>query len=387
MTPEDFIGTELTTKASSVYKIVGVNNFKGSNRKYKIDCSVCSVDIELFPEIWARKGDIVSGKLACGCALNPAWNDDQYEILCKRRAKTLGVSFIGFTDISVTNKTKVIFLDRESKLQENMYVSYFLKRYNPDSYKIFDDQYYSDKFEKLNIFPNGTIFKRVYLDDELTNKLSIFCPICAETSLCKNGITSPWFVASYSNLLKGNRPCLCSANYKYSKEEYEYRLEVELIGFGSFVSISDVFEGNKTSFKWLCNCGALREQRIADFLTGKRCTNCAVYGFKGNFPASLYAVVWGNELSKFIKIGITNNSVQSRINQQKLKTNFKPLDVFEIYFEKGSDARRLENKILSSFTKETLIEKNQFSDGYTELIEYACLDELKRILEQYATHT
>lgn len=387
---DDFIGTELATKAGSVYKINGVNLLKGSKRKYSFTCSVCSNDSELFPELWMRKGDIISGKLGCGCASNPSWSKRQYEVLCSRKAQACNVTFLSITDTLVTSKSKVSFTDAQGILQSNMTVAHFLNRYDP----VNKDQatrkgvpkrcgeYYTDKFTTEFGFPTGTIIERVVGN---LDRFSVFCPICATSDYCLEGVTSPWFTAHYSNLAKGSRPCMCSSHYAYNQKEYELRLHKDLLTFGKFEKFVGEFKGNSTYFKWTCNCGSLREQKIADFLAGKRCPNCAVYGFKDDMPANLYLVTWESNGTKVLKVGITNNTVSQRTQQQRLHSKFTPIEVVEVSFSKGSSARYLEKEILTSYQKDTSIRREDFVDGYTELLSYESYDHIKRHIEEYVT--
>lgn len=392
---DEFIGTIIETKAGSTYTVVGVNGLKGSSRKYKVECSVCSSDKELFESIWLRKGDLLSGKLSCGCSSRFNYSERQNLILCKRKAALVGANFIGFTGEYLGIKTKVEFVDSHNITQSNMYLSYFLKRYEPNNrvrasaknVARFDDSHYSDKLVNKFNFPQGTILRRVIEDGNLTSKFSVYCPVCAKSDLCLSGVSSPWFEAHYANLCKGNKPCFCSPVYRYSKEEYEQRLKTALIGFGTFVSISDNFSGSTSRFKWTCDCGSERDQAICDFLSGRRCPNCASHGFKDDKPANLYAVLWSCGEHSFVKVGITNNSVSIRLQQQQLNTKFKPKEILEIFFEKGFMARKLEKEILGQFKKDSSVTKEVFSDGYTEVLDKDSFQDIKRVLENYANHS
>ena len=188
------------------------------------------------------------------------------------------MTFLGIDpDYYKCNVTKVSFIDSFGTTQSNMTISYFLKRYNPILNSISNiknrpskkEDHYSNKLiEKFN-FPKGTLIKRVYDDGELTKSFLVFCPICASSNICKDGVTSPWFKSLHSSISAGHRPCFCSPVYKYSRDEYVHKLKNNLVGVGDFVGILEPFQGNSSIFKWTCSCGANREQRISDFLVGK----------------------------------------------------------------------------------------------------------------------
>ena len=80
--------------------VVGWNGKQGANKLYILKCHVCSQDSELFEEgyFYSLKYNLVNGQVCCGCAFNPKWSKEQYTVICSRKAKELGYTFIGFAD-------------------------------------------------------------------------------------------------------------------------------------------------------------------------------------------------------------------------------------------------------------------------------------------------
>lgn len=93
-------------------EVVGWSGKRRTTKHYILKCAKCSEDIELFGEGYFRslRGCIVRGAVPCGCAKNPRWTKEQYDILCSRKAKELGYTFLGFAGELARNKTKIKML-------------------------------------------------------------------------------------------------------------------------------------------------------------------------------------------------------------------------------------------------------------------------------------
>ena len=84
---QEFIGTtfnvERTGATLTVTGVVGKN--KSSIALFKVECSKCSSDRGLFPDgISSTKGNLVNGRIPCGCSNVPTWNAEQDEIHAQR---------------------------------------------------------------------------------------------------------------------------------------------------------------------------------------------------------------------------------------------------------------------------------------------------------------
>jgi hypothetical protein len=71
---------------------------RGRSKLYILKCNKCSKDSELFGDGYFRskKGDLVRGRVPCGCSRKAEWSKEQYFILCSRKARELGYTFLGF---------------------------------------------------------------------------------------------------------------------------------------------------------------------------------------------------------------------------------------------------------------------------------------------------
>lgn len=91
-------------------EVVGWSGKQYSNKIYILKCSKCAEDSELFGEGYFRspKGNLVNNKqVPCGCSRNCKWTQEQYKVLCSRKAKELGYMFLGFVGEWKGNLTKI----------------------------------------------------------------------------------------------------------------------------------------------------------------------------------------------------------------------------------------------------------------------------------------
>ena len=79
-------------------EVVGWSGKSYTNKYYILKCNKCSLDSELFGEGYFRseKGKLLTGHVPCGCSKKTHWSKEQYSVLCSRKAKELGYTFLGF---------------------------------------------------------------------------------------------------------------------------------------------------------------------------------------------------------------------------------------------------------------------------------------------------
>ena len=84
---EDFIGWKSKDGKLEVIGIIGKT--KSGNATFKVICTECSKDPELFPDGYfvSTKGNLVNGQKPCGCSKSPRWEDWQFLIIANRSAK------------------------------------------------------------------------------------------------------------------------------------------------------------------------------------------------------------------------------------------------------------------------------------------------------------
>ena len=83
---EDFIGWK---SPDGKLEVIGIAGKQGTNVIYKVTCTECSKDKELFPDGYfvSKKCNLLKGSKPCGCSKQPKWEPFQYLMLACRAAK------------------------------------------------------------------------------------------------------------------------------------------------------------------------------------------------------------------------------------------------------------------------------------------------------------
>ncbi len=92
---EDFIGWKSSDAKLEVIGISGKNKWGAA--LFKVTCTECSKDKELFPDGYfvSTKSNLLSGKKPCGCSSNPQWTKEQFIERVSRLGKEGSFAVIG----------------------------------------------------------------------------------------------------------------------------------------------------------------------------------------------------------------------------------------------------------------------------------------------------
>lgn len=106
---EDFIGWKSTDGKLEVIGIAGITGELDNIAVFKVTCTECSKDKELFPTGYfiSTKGNLVKDKKPCGCGTYPKWKNWQYLILAKRIGEKKGFIVHGFAEEFKNSRTKL----------------------------------------------------------------------------------------------------------------------------------------------------------------------------------------------------------------------------------------------------------------------------------------
>lgn len=181
---------------------------------YILKCGKCSEDPELFGEGYFRclKSNLLKGAIPCGCSKSPLWSKEQYSVLCSRKAKELGYTFLGFDNIWKGKTTKIKMLCEKHGEWGSGTIHPLINndqgcmgcgsdavseaKTKPDSVMI------QSFFDSGNFHPETEFWR----SDRLSKRgykayWYISCPECGEIG-----------ESTSSDLRKGCRPCACSAH-------------------------------------------------------------------------------------------------------------------------------------------------------------------------------
>lgn len=225
-------------------------------------------------------------------------------------------------------------------------------------------------------FPEGTVFK--YHSNQINNSKSrifeVTCPFCSDDIFSRSYVGPSSFLAKYSHLIRGVKPCRCSRSYRWTESEIRFNIDAkcELNKY-----IFQGFEGDykKTSSKLKLSCpnGHMFIKNYSQFIhLGELCPKCTRKEIK-----QLYlCAVKDNGVDIALKFGITSN-VKSRMTKYKSSNKMLDFEIISTYeYSDDFSCRYTEYRIKKSFECQYLSSENM-PDGHTET---ACLSDLNDIV-------
>lgn len=310
---DNFIGWK---SSDGLLEVIGVHSESknGKPKMYKVTCTECSKDSELFPEGYfvSTKGNLERNKKPCGCS-KLRREPYQYLIMANR---------IG---------------------EGRFIVNGFSEDFKNQSTRL-----------KLECLKDGHNWLAT-IKDVLYHKTG--CTKCAE-KLNGEKLKIPPNIA----LQKCTEIC----------KEVDY----EPIGF------PDNYKNNTSYFEYICKIHGKQSTSYSNFTRrGSRCPSCASYGYNPSKYGSFYVVRWQHKDKKFIKFGITNREVLTRIEEQSDETMFEYELIFSASFTDGNIPLMLEKAIKACpEIIKTCISKEEFPDGFTETTTEYCLELLEDVV-------
>lgn len=102
---ENFVGWKSHDGKLSVISIVK----KSKHTTFKVTCTECAKDPELFPDGYfvSTKSNLIKGKRPCGCGSGFGWEGWQYLILARRAGEKRGFIVHGFSEEFHGQNTKL----------------------------------------------------------------------------------------------------------------------------------------------------------------------------------------------------------------------------------------------------------------------------------------
>lgn len=190
-------------------KVIGFvrNTSKKDAILYVLKCSICSKDPDLFGDglFIAQKGHLKIGSVPCGCCGSLMWTEEQYDVLCRRKAEESGLQYLGLSQPFIRGATKIKLVCDVHGEYCSTEVRNFIKRgYGckrcsaAGNSRKTDEETIAGFVDK---FPEGTLFSR---SDRLgTQGFKIYwhvtCSVCGES-----------FESQAVDLRRGRLGCACS---------------------------------------------------------------------------------------------------------------------------------------------------------------------------------
>jgi hypothetical protein len=389
---KDFVGHSYITLFGNTLSVTGYYTEKQKGRLI-LECSICSVDEELFPF-----GSIVTStdsvnNMRCVCACNPKYKHSrkQNDLRILRRCKELNYTFQGYINqyAGVTTKLRLYNPSTGNTWGSTSLQTFLLLGVrdpqehfsNMAASNTLPDDHFIENFMKTGSFLSGTIFYRIS-----TTRWRYTCPLCSKDEYVMNKLCDGYFESSAGHLSSGRKSCRCSGKYRWSKSQRNYQLKKFMVGLNwKVLGWEDGVSSKNSKVVWECDKGHENKTLFSNLVKRISCRQCSGNGFNNSKPASLYLVRWVCHETKYscIKYGITNKAVSSRVTSQKSKTKLIPTLLYA-FFGEGIDVecceRSIKNLVGGNYCSKEILPR-----GFSETAEDSP-ESLKSMLELISSY-
>lgn len=246
---------------------------------------------------------------------------------------------------------------------------------------LISDDKHIEEFMATGKFKKGTIFKRNLTKVNYRGHIGYWdytCPICSHDEYVKAGVCTGIFTGDAGHLKAGCLSCRCSPAYRFTREQWEYRIkkECKLRGY-VFLGWSGDRWG--CSYKFTYNCPTHDEHRIVsdDFFAGQGCPLCA-----GRSQQECYInVVKDGDLPVALKLGISKNSdIRLKIQNSRNKLNMERIALYS--FPTVAQCKAAE-RCCKKTLRRKVVSKQDMPDGWTETVALTDYDKVVSIYERF----
>lgn len=373
-------------------QVIGHDGGKGGKKYYILSCSKCSQDSGLFGDgiFKSLKGNLMKGRVPCGCSKSIKWDREQYHVLCSRKASDIGCVFLGFVGVWKAQNTKIKMACEKHGEWSTGSIGPLINmgagcvrcgvevssRINtkPDEAMI-------ASFHNSGAFHSNTQFWR-------STKLSsngykpywfMYCGECGETRESMSG-----------GLQKGCLPCACGkearriATIKTHTKPDEVMIksffDSEAFHADTKFWRSDRLDSRGTKRYWLMYCPECKETAEAtscNLQRGKRPCGCS----KQRQQECYINFVVDGDNKVALKFGIANNSKQ-RIKVQNRKSVYELIQ-HEVYkFPDVSSCKKAERDCKKKLDCGILL-KRDMPDGWSETTWIYNLSKIQEIYKKF----
>lgn len=368
--PSENVGKSCNFPEDNIYSILSYSRIK-KKTVYLVECSVCSVDEDLWPRgsITISGGNLKERLSTCGCKIPVRWTKQQYEILVIREAERAYYNYLGIVGEYKGKKTKIAVQCKVDGTVCKTNIDSFLSRNNKvKTCSISDSSLLShiDFILNLGKIPRGTLFCRGKNSEYLKYK----CFNCSSDAYVKMGLCDGVFEANLQFLKGGGLSCRCSSQYIWDTKQREYQLTQLLSADGArFVRWETEYVDSFSKPVWECKHGILNKTNtVNDLLNGRRCSCETVHGYDPTKRGHFYLVRWKGADKTYLKVGVTNRNIVDRLTEQDNKTALEYEVLYTFSSETGEIPLILEKVVKDSFNKNSEL-RLIFPDGWSEMFE------------------
>ncbi len=300
----------------------------------KVKCAVCAEDSELFDNgiFEPQYGNLVSGKLPCGCSKRYIWNLQQYAVKIQRKITDEGL-LIEFKGFGISNS-------RLSCTPVRLFCNTALAEYEVSTISSFflGAGNYGKSFtamERLEQYIEGNPRQKVWDTGKKKGTsllLGFYCGICES-----NGYESLFTVRS-NELFSGQVPCYCSSKWCISGshvvEVSSNKVQTE--GLTNISVIGAYKKGVAWQAVFLCDVHGVYSRSYNDAMArGCHCLKCTppVTGYNTDKQGYLYLIEIQAQSGTILGYGITNKLnkrlTTHRMNLKSIGATITNIQVFE----------------------------------------------------------
>lgn len=379
--PEDFVGW---CSQDGKLTVIGIADQKTKTglKLYKVICSICSKDLELYPDGYfiATKNNLLKGSVPCGCSVRQIKTAKQMLILSQRANKTSDFDVISQSGEYKGNMTKFMCICKNNSQHK-----------------------WSPSFASLvNAGIAGCPYcngKHNYTEDEAKEKC---VAICKENSYEFIGFPSGYKnnlsllnydcslhgrqeVRFHNFVTVGNRCPKCAPRPVVTKEEATIKCEdiCKSAGYTFIGFVPEYSRTYKTKVKFLCPHHGEQTSSYKHFVNqGTRCKECVrthnLYGYyidKAEENDSLYVIDFGG---KYIKVGRSFN-IKRRLKDLQKISKIPEAAILYVYRGTHRDVFTTEQEIHNKLRQDGF---QYYVDWSTEIFKKESLSYIEDYLRQ-----
>lgn len=224
--------------------------------------------------------------------------------------------------------------------------------------------------EEFNKACPDNVPRKYYRSDRLDSKgwvgyWIVECSVCSHDEYVKAGVCNGKFESHTGNLKNGKLACRCAKNYRYTPDQWIYRMTKacrergdQFIGFVGKV-------GGRSKFKYLCSEHGEQTITPTHYLSGKGCSECAGRNMQ-EFYINVILDEYGENTGAY-KLGIAKDS-DIRLKIQNAKNNYSMQRVALFDLPSYQDCRALESLLKSKEVVPSIgsVERLHMKDGHSE---------------------
>ena len=371
---DDFIGTRFGE--FSQLEVIGISGKRNNNKIYSVICHTCKNDPELFGEAiyYKEKYDLMKGSIPCGCSNGVKWTEQQYDVIMRRKCKSLNYNFLRFSGDWKGKWTKFYAIcDKGHEVEmsmNNFLFGYKCKRCGIISSQEKQTHSYEQEiseFYNTGRIAEGTIFTKS--NRKTTQSHSSYwdykCGICSKDEYVKNGVCSGIFTTVASSLKKGQVSCRCSKSYYWNQPQRELQIRLKIKERNSnlqFLRWESSDYGIHSTIYLECPTHGEFSTTLTNFIHNE--TGCPMCAGGGGFDRSktgyFYVLKVQSSENSFTGYGITGN-LENRLRTHEKSFSDNGYSIVDNYFfvGKGDTVLALEGSVKRAFPR-----NSQDIDGF-----------------------